>query len=470
MVGLYCGSDPALTGLHGSGARAQSRQLRAGRPLAECRQAFAGLAGAALMWRAALYACADRCGAAVRPGAALVARRGASRAIAGASASASAIYRETRPPAAALGARGLGGRGARQRGAGAGARRRRIPELRTAADLHDRRGPRNAEGIARRVGAHRLAALRLSGRGAPLPRALPAAPCGLLVETEIWPNLLAPARRTACRCCSRTRACRRNRRAPTRAWPGLTRPAIASLALVCAQSERGRGAPARARRAPRRGHRQPEIRQRRPTRRSSAGGRDWRARLGAAGAAAGQHARGRGEDAARGAAGLGRKRCSCSSCPGIPVASTRLPSFAQSRRSRSRACRRRQIACISATRWARWISTTRRPMSRVIGGSFVPLGGQNLIEACAAGVPVVLGPSMFNFAEATRLAVAAGAARAGGDAAGGDPRGLRAAGRLHARARRWGRRAGRLCEAHRGATRRHLELCRETALRAPARG
>src|SRR5207253_4158591 len=43
----------------------------------------------------------------------------------------------------------------------------------------------------------------------------------------------------------------------------------------------------------------------------------------------------------------------------------------------------------------------------VIGGSFVPLGGQNLIEALAVGAPVVVGPSMFNFAEATRLAVKA---------------------------------------------------------------
>src|SRR6185436_3410117 len=41
----------------------------------------------------------------------------------------------------------------------------------------------------------------------------------------------------------------------------------------------------------------------------------------------------------------------------------------------------------------------------VIGGSFAPLGGQNIIEAFAAGAPVICGPSMYNFAEATRLAV-----------------------------------------------------------------
>ena len=45
-----------------------------------------------------------------------------------------------------------------------------------------------------------------------------------------------------------------------------------------------------------------------------------------------------------------------------------------------------------------------------IGGSLLPLGGQNLLEACAVGKPVVIGPHTFNFAEATRLAIEAGAA------------------------------------------------------------
>jgi len=46
----------------------------------------------------------------------------------------------------------------------------------------------------------------------------------------------------------------------------------------------------------------------------------------------------------------------------------------------------------------------------LLGGSFEPLGGQNLIEAAACGCPVILGPSTFNFAEAADLSVAAGAA------------------------------------------------------------
>jgi 3-deoxy-D-manno-octulosonic-acid transferase len=46
----------------------------------------------------------------------------------------------------------------------------------------------------------------------------------------------------------------------------------------------------------------------------------------------------------------------------------------------------------------------------LLGGSFAPLGGQNLIEAAACGCPVVMGPHTFNFADAARGAEAAGAA------------------------------------------------------------
>ena len=52
-----------------------------------------------------------------------------------------------------------------------------------------------------------------------------------------------------------------------------------------------------------------------------------------------------------------------------------------------------------------------------IGGSLLPLGGQNLIEACAVGKPVLIGPHTFNFAEATDQAIRAGAARCIADAA-----------------------------------------------------
>lgn len=51
-----------------------------------------------------------------------------------------------------------------------------------------------------------------------------------------------------------------------------------------------------------------------------------------------------------------------------------------------------------------------------IGGSLLPLGGQNLIESCAAGTPVLIGPHTFNFAQATEDAIAAGACQRVADA------------------------------------------------------
>lgn len=51
----------------------------------------------------------------------------------------------------------------------------------------------------------------------------------------------------------------------------------------------------------------------------------------------------------------------------------------------------------------------------LLGGSFAPLGGQNLIEAAACGCPVIAGPHTFNFADAAERAVAAGAARRAAD-------------------------------------------------------
>ncbi len=45
-----------------------------------------------------------------------------------------------------------------------------------------------------------------------------------------------------------------------------------------------------------------------------------------------------------------------------------------------------------------------------IGGSLLPYGGQNLIEACTVGKPILIGPHTYNFTDAARLALASGAA------------------------------------------------------------
>jgi len=52
----------------------------------------------------------------------------------------------------------------------------------------------------------------------------------------------------------------------------------------------------------------------------------------------------------------------------------------------------------------------------LIGGSLLPYGGQNLIEACAVGCPVILGPHTENFKQAAEDAIVQGAAVRVGDA------------------------------------------------------
>ena len=47
----------------------------------------------------------------------------------------------------------------------------------------------------------------------------------------------------------------------------------------------------------------------------------------------------------------------------------------------------------------------------IMGGSLLPFGGQNLIEACAAGCPVLLGEHTYNFQQAALDAIEMGAAK-----------------------------------------------------------
>ncbi len=89
----------------------------------------------------------------------------------------------------------------------------------------------------------------------------------------------------------------------------------------------------------------------------------------------------------------------------------------------------------------------------LLGGSFEPLGGQNLIEAAACGCPVVMGPHTFNFAQAAELAEAAGAAQTVPDLAAAVQRALAWAGDPAERARRAAA-ALAFAAAHRGAARR----------------
>jgi 3-deoxy-D-manno-octulosonic-acid transferase len=92
-----------------------------------------------------------------------------------------------------------------------------------------------------------------------------------------------------------------------------------------------------------------------------------------------------------------------------------------------------------------------------IGGSLLPLGGQNLIEACALGKPVLIGPHTFNFAAVSTDAIAAGAALCVPDAAAMISESVHL---LKADSERnaMGTKAKVFAEQHRGATARTMAL------------
>jgi 3-deoxy-D-manno-octulosonic-acid transferase len=85
----------------------------------------------------------------------------------------------------------------------------------------------------------------------------------------------------------------------------------------------------------------------------------------------------------------------------------------------------------------------------LLGGSFAPLGGQNLIEAAACGCPVVMGPHTFNFAQASKQALLARAALRVDDIQAGVNVALRLASDPDRNA--WEQRSLSFAQAHRGA-------------------
>ncbi|HEX5768146.1 MAG TPA: 3-deoxy-D-manno-octulosonic acid transferase [Burkholderiales bacterium] len=275
---------------------------------------------------------------------------------------------------------------------------------------------------------------------------------GVLMETELWPNLLAACQRRGVPVILANARMSEKSARGYRRWRSLAVPAIRSLAAVCAQSDadaarlRELGAP----RVEVTGNLKFDVTL---DEAQLERGRNWKSRVARRVLLLASTRDGEEKlllDA------IGDADFLTVVVPRHPQRFAEVASLAHARKS---------ATPVPAPAHRVFLGDTMGEMAfyyaaadvAIIGGSFMPLGGQNLIEALAAGVPVVLGPSMYNFAEATRLALEAGAAVQAPDAAAA----VREAVALLADAPRRAEMAAagqKLCLAHRGATAKHLEV------------
>jgi len=277
----------------------------------------------------------------------------------------------------------------------------------------------------------------------------------IVMETEVWPNLLAQCATNGIPVMLANARLSEKSARGYRRWRSLAEPAFASLAAVCAQSaadaERLRSIGARTVEVT--GNLKFDVT---PEPAQIAAGAAWRRTVGRAVILLASTREG--EESMLLASRLPDSRALMVVVPRHPRRFDEVAALADSRRSV-------QMMPGSADRVHLGDSMGEMAFYfgacdvAIIGGSFAPLGGQNLIEALAAGAPVILGPHMYNFAEATELALQAGAAIQVADAAAA----MSAAGDLlknEEKRQRMGAAGRSLCHAHRGATARHLATCR----------
>jgi 3-deoxy-D-manno-octulosonic-acid transferase len=277
---------------------------------------------------------------------------------------------------------------------------------------------------------------------------------GVLMETELWPNLLAAcSKRGVPVVLANARMSEKSARGYRR-WRALMAPGIRSLAAVCAQSE------ADAERLRSLGASRVEV-----TGNLKfdvaldpgqlAAGREWKKKVGR-------------QVLLLASTREGEEKLLLQHTnpdvlvvvvPRHPQRFDEVAQWAGARRSRNEVPNEKQKIYLGDTMGEMAFYYAACDVA-VIGGSFLPLGGQNLIEALAAGVPVIVGPSMFNFTEATRLALDAGAAIGVSDAAAAMRQALELLSNPEKRMA-MGEAGRRLCAASRGATDRHVAVCGE---------
>jgi len=250
----------------------------------------------------------------------------------------------------------------------------------------------------------------------------------LLMETEVWPNLVQCSRQAGVPVLLvNARLSARSWRAAMR-WPGLMRPTYAALTLACPQTQADAlrlqqlGARTTAPLGNLKFDATPDAAQ-------QALGRRWRAHTGR-------------PVVVLASSREGEEALWLQAVQAQPQALERVqwlivPRHPQRVDEVARALAQAGLAVQRRSQWGPegptpgptpgpvWLGDSLGEMAlyysladvALLGGSYAPLGGQNLIEAAACGTPVLMGPHTFNFLEVAEQAEALGAAQRVGDMA-----------------------------------------------------
>lgn len=288
---------------------------------------------------------------------------------------------------------------------------------------------------------------------------------GLLMETELWPNLIAAARqRELPLALINARLSARSQRGYQRFAP-LIRPTLAALRAVAAQTpaDADRLIAIGAQRVSVFGNIKFDVT---PSPEKLQLGAQWRQGLGTRPVWLAASTREGEEPFILDAfLGLNRPDLLLLLVPRHPQRFAEVAALVEERQLRL--CRRSEGA-LPTPETRVWLGDSMGEMPAyfaladiaLIGGTLLPFGGQNLIEAAACGCPVLVGPHTYNFAQATEDALACGAARrmADAQATASEANRLLENGEMLQAMRDA---AIRFSQAHRGATARTMALIRE---------
>jgi 3-deoxy-D-manno-octulosonic-acid transferase len=245
---------------------------------------------------------------------------------------------------------------------------------------------------------------------------------GVLMETEVWPNLLHAAQQAGLPMVLANARLSARSLAKGRRFAWLLRPAVAALSAVLAQGEddAARLQALGARRVQVMGNLKFDIA---PDSALLARGQAWRSALGRPVVLAASTREGEEAPLLRAWAA----RCAGAATPPllllVPRHPQRFDEVAQLISATGLSVARRSqwpdaAPPPDAQAAAVWLGDSLGEMPlyyacadvALLGGSFEPLGGHNLIEAAACGCPLLMGPHTFNFAQAAAGSLAAGAA------------------------------------------------------------